>query len=259
VVALPWGCPIEVDVRETIGRSIWTTGIYDLSVTEALVRLADRGSLAVDAGANIGAMTGALASRAAEVWAFEPHREVFQQLSGNVARFADRPGFARCQLFNIALSDTDGEARLEIPTDFDGNHGLARLSAEGGTTVRTVRLDSMLNGREIGVLKVDVEGHELNVFHGASDSLAAGRVRHIVFEDHLGPDSPVCVFLMGQGYEIFRIGWRLSGLVLAPPGTEGRGYEAPSYLATRDPEGALARCRTLGWESFRYPTEARRR
>jgi FkbM family methyltransferase len=252
VVNLPWGCPIEIDVGETIGRSIWTAGVYDLAVVEILLRLADPELLAIDAGANIGAMTGALAARAGEVWAFEPHPAVFSRLAANVARFAGLRGFAPCRPFQVALSDADGEVRLETPEEFAGNQGTARVTAGVGTAVRAARLDTLLAGREVGVMKVDVEGHELSVFRGAAESLAAGRVRHVVFEDHAGPDSPVCRLLTGHGYTVFEVGWRLGGPVLAPPGSgTHRRYEAPSYLATRNPDGVLARCRRGGWECFR--------
>jgi hypothetical protein len=84
------------------------------------------------------------------------------------------------------------------------------------------------------------------------ESLTADRVRHIVFEDHVGPDSPVCRLLAGHGFTFFEIGWRLGGPVLAPLGSGcHRRYEAPSYLATRDPDGARTRCRPGGWECFR--------
>ena len=110
LVGLPWGCTIEVDVRETIGRSIWTAGVHDLAVVEVLYRLADPALLAIDAGANIGAMTGVLAARAGEVWAFEPHPVVYVRLVANAGRFAGLHGFAPCQVFQVALSDTDGES-----------------------------------------------------------------------------------------------------------------------------------------------------
>jgi FkbM family methyltransferase len=249
VVTLPWGCELEIDTRETIGRSVWTAGVHDLAVVEVLARLADPALLAIDAGANIGAMTGALASRAGEVWAFEPHPEVFRTLEANIRRFAGLPGFAPTRAFDLALSDADGEARLESPEGFAANRGLGRLTAGGGIPVRTTRLDGLLGERAVGVMKVDVEGHELAVLRGAVDALAAGRVRHVVFEDHGGSDSPVCRLLKELGFELFGIGWRLRGPLLVPVAGSGanRRYEAPSYLATRQAEGALGACRPRGW------------
>ena len=253
IVGLPWGCPIEIDIRETIGRSIWTAGVFDLAVVEVLMRLADPRRLAIDAGANIGALTGALAARAAEVWACEPNPILGPRLTGNIARFADLPGYAPCRLFDVALSDSDGEGRLETPDGFADNHGLARLTTgEVGVRVRTARLDTLLDGREVGVLKVDVEGHEAALFRGAAESLATGRIRHIVFEEHGGPESPACRLLNDFGYALREIGWTLTGPVIAPMGSGvARGYEAPSFLATRDPAGAEAACRPRGWTCLR--------
>jgi FkbM family methyltransferase len=250
---LPWGCPIEIDVEETIGRSIWTTGVFDLAVVEVLFRLADPALLAIDAGANIGAMSGALAARAGEVWAFEPHPEVYLRLADNIARFTGLSAFASCRVFQVALSDTDGEVHLETPKDFAGNRGMARVTTEGGIAVPAARLDALLLGRKVGVMKVDVEGHEISVLRGGKEALTAGRIQHIVFEDHAGPDSAVGRLLAGRGYTLFEVGWRVRGLVLGTPGSgTHRRYEAPSYLATRDPDSALARCRSGGWQCLRH-------
>ena len=255
---MPWGCPIEIDVGETIGRSIWTAGVYDLAVVEVLFRLADPNLLAVDVGANIGAMSGALAARSGEVWAFEPHPEVFPRLSKNVARFAGQTAFAPCSVYQVALSDSDGEVCLETPEDFAGNRGTARVTTGCGITVPAARLDTRLQGRSVGIMKVDVEGHELSVFRGTEGSLDAGRIRHLVFEDHIGSDSPVGRLLIGHGYTLFEIGWRLGGPIIGALGSgTHRRYEAPSYLATREPQAALARCRDRGWLCLRSRTECR--
>lgn len=252
VVGMPWGCAVELDTRETIGRSVWTTGVYDLAVTEVLARLADPALLSLDVGANIGVMTGLLAGRSGEVWAFEPNPAVVGRLRGNVGRFAGRPGFAPATVFDLALSDADGEATLETPADSAGNHGLGRLAAPGtaGVRVRTARLDPLLAGREVGVMKLDVEGHELAVLAGAADALAAGRVRAVVFEDHDGPDSPVGRFLAGFGFRIYGLGWSTFGPVVADPGGRpSRPFEAPSYLATQS-DVVVAACRRRGWVSL---------
>ncbi len=255
VVELPWGCPMELDIRETIGRSIWTAGVYDLAVVEVLTRLADPKRLAIDAGANIGAMTGALAACAGEVWAFEPNPVVGKRLAENIGRFAGKPGFAPCRVFDTALSDVDGEGRLEIPEGSSSNHGLGRLTDKAeGIPVRTARLDTLLAQREVGVMKVDVEGYESAAFRGASDAFAAGRITHVVFEDHDGPESPACRYLAGHGYTLFEVGWRVFGPVIAIPGSGVQcPYEAPSYLATREPSAAVVACRPRGWACFRKP------
>jgi FkbM family methyltransferase len=248
-VELPWGCRLTVDTRETIGRSVWHTGVYDLAVVEVLMRLARADELSLDVGANIGAMAGALAARSAEVWAFEPHPDVFARLTANLGWLDGRPGFAPCRAFRLALAAADGTASLECPGGFADNHGLARLADGPGLSVETARLDRLLGGRPVGVLKLDVEGGEAAVLDGAADAVAAGRIRHIVFEDHTGPGGEVIRRLRAAGYAVFEIGWRMRGPVLADPGAGvGRAYQPPNYLATRDRAAAEEACRRPGWE-----------
>jgi FkbM family methyltransferase len=255
LVPLPWGCHLEIDIRETIGYSIWTTGVFDLSVVEILWRLANPTKLSLDVGANLGAMTGPLALRSAEVWAFEPHPDLFRRLSKNVASFGACSGFSSCRLFEFAASDTDGTSFLLFPDGFESNNGISRLSDEDsgeGVPVRTARIDALVAKREIGMMKLDVEGHELLVLQGTAEALKHGQIDHIVFEDHVGPTSPVCQYLTECDLTILAISWRMSGPVLSPPGSLiQRRFEAPSFLATRFPREAIKRCEQSGWECLR--------
>lgn len=71
-VVLPWGWPIRFHSRDVIGRALLRNGVFELPVSEALCRLANAGELCFDVGANIGYMSAVLASRGAQVVAFEP-------------------------------------------------------------------------------------------------------------------------------------------------------------------------------------------
>ena len=53
-VWLPWGYPMMVNPAESIGWAIYSRGIYEMPLTEALWRLAQSGDIVVDGGANIG-------------------------------------------------------------------------------------------------------------------------------------------------------------------------------------------------------------
>ncbi len=257
VVRLPWGVEIEVDPRETIGRAIWTTGIYDLAVSETLFRLTRPGDLAVDAGANIGYMTGLMATRAGQggrVIAFEPQPELAERLRGNVARVARRPGVAAVDVRQTGLSDTAGTARLIPPADAAANHGLASIgTGDAGWEIVTERLDDVIGGGSVGVLKVDVEGHEPAVLAGAAGLFGGRAIRHVVFEDHAGAGSAVQRTLTAFGYRVFSLGWRLGGPVLGSPAGPPvcQPYEAPNYLATADTAEVEQVMRRPGWELFR--------
>ncbi len=258
-VPLPWGVELAIDPAETIGRAIWTTGVYDIAVSEVLYRLTGPGAVAVDAGANIGYMTSILAARAGAggaVFAFEPHPAVADRLRENAARIGRLPGAARVEVRQVALSDAEGEARLVLPDEFASNNGVGFLAAGSGGAnefaVRTQRLDDLFPDGRIDVMKMDVEGHEPAVLRGAAGLLAGRRIGHLVFEAHDGPDGEACRLLRAAGYTVFQVGWRINGPVLAPSDAPPvcKPYEAPSYLATADPAAAMASGRPAGWRLF---------
>jgi FkbM family methyltransferase len=256
-----WGMNLHADPTRDIGRSIVTTGVFDLAVSEVLARLVDPGARVIDAGANVGYMTllGAVAAGSGgRIVAFEPHPDLFSVLERNVA---DAPGsdrLAGVDLHHSALGDRDGEARLLLPPEFGANDGLARIVAEAEpddrtVTVRMQRLDDVLDGGRADVLKLDVEGHESQVLMGAVRALQAHRVRHVIFEEHDVAVSESVRILHDAGYAVFALGWSLRRLRLAPVGSVAlsRPYEAPSFVATIDPDGLLSRCLAPGWRVLR--------
>lgn len=260
VVRVPWGATIRVDGRDAIGRAILHTGSCDPCVCEVLARLASISLLSVDVGANIGCMTSVLAKYSRSVVAFEPHPMIHGVLAENMRLLRGRRTFGPCTVHAVALSDREGEGWLYPPVGWVRNRGMARLERSGyagAIRVATARLDRFLSVSEVGVMKVDVEGHELGVFRGSARSLAAGRIRHIVYEDHAGPESEASRFLAAMGYAIFPIlGARFWGPLLGVAGAQCEvGHGAPSYVATRDPEECLARCRRRGWLTIPWSLE----
>jgi hypothetical protein len=65
-------------------------------------------------------------------------------------------------------------------------------------------IDDVLGAECVDVMKLDVEGSELHVLGGAAQALRAGRIRHIVFEEHQGPTSDVVRLLESMGYAVLR-------------------------------------------------------
>jgi FkbM family methyltransferase len=260
-IRLPWGPAIQVDATKSIGKSLARTGVYELATSELLWRLIRPGNRVLDIGANVGYMTALMAQRAGPggtVFAFEPHPRLFDQLAKNVARLASFNGCARCELFQSAASDREGQVSLACPQAFAANDGVATLEssamrAEQVIAVEAVMLDRTLNDRgEFTAAKLDVEGHELQVLRGGAE-LFRNRVRHIVFEDHDGPASPVCELLQQFGFTLLQFGWSLRRLEFASTAQSrlSRRYEAPNFIATKDAGEVLERCRPAGWQVLR--------
>ncbi len=258
---------MRVRPAEGVGRSLWRLGVYDLVTCELCWRLLDPGETAVDVGANIGVVTGLLARRAGpagEVWGFEPHPDVRTELVRHVGLW-QRTGLplAKIQTHGAALSDVAGEAALLEPRSFGGNHGTASLEAvssgSDGTNVAigrsfkvsTQTFDAVFPpDRRVGVFKIDVEGHEPQVFAGATGALAERRVRDIVFEEHHALPSPTSELLTAAGFILFFLGRTFWGPRLTAPADRSSqpSWLPPDYLATLDPERALARCQNRGWQ-----------
>jgi FkbM family methyltransferase len=263
VVPLPWGLSMAFRQLDDVAQTIDRLGIYDLVVTEAIWRLVRPGDTVIDVGANVGFMTLAMAARLAErgrVFAFEPHPDLFGELSKNVEAARKRfPGVA-VTLFQEAVSDAAGMASLHIPPDFDKHRGLSYLgaglgipSAGAAIEVATRRLDDRAAelGPSIALMKIDVEGHEPAALRGARSLLERGTIDHVVLEEHGDLPTEATSLLTDVGYTFFSLERTFFGPRLGDAARPRKSvWAAPNLLATRRPERALAAFRVPGWRAL---------
>lgn len=256
MVMLPWGLPIQIRPGETIGSCIWRLGIYDLCVSECIWRLLDEGETSLDIGANIGHMTALMAIRAGRVIALEPHPDIFRELTQNVSGWRGIEGLAKIDLLELAASENVGRALLHLPKCFDTNRGMASLENDAqeefqACEVTLTTLDDVVPfGTEVGIIKIDVEGHELSVLNGGKRLFESGAVRDIVFEEHSTPPTQVTDRLELWGYEVFYLDAALSGPKIVPLTkihTRNR-VDAPNCIATLDSQRVRERMRRGGWQ-----------
>jgi FkbM family methyltransferase len=260
VAHLPWGLPLQVSLSDAIGYSILVGGVFDPCVTETFHRLIDPGDLVVDVGANIGYLTSMAAVRAGAggaVIAYEPHPRVFEMLAQNVSLWDPRPDLAPVEIHQTAMSDRAGTGALAAGPLFDANMGLAVLHTEATPStadadlhdVTVQQLDEVIADRPVGLLKIDVEGHEPQVLRGARGLLERGQIRDIIFEDHEEYPDEATELVEGAGYTLLSLENDLLGLRVRAPRERGATarWPGPSYLATRDPARAQARLAPRGW------------
>jgi len=269
-IQLAWGLPVELELTAYVGEDIANVGVFDRIVPEAILRLLDRGETAIDIGANIGqnlSIMALAAGPAGMTIGFEPGPESWRLLTTNVERWKDYD-LSPITLVRKGASDRAGTAFLHPANDLGGFSleseppGPVRPRREGatGVDIEVTTLDEFLpEGTKIGLLKIDVEGHEFQVLKGATRLLEQGRIRDIIFEDYFPQPSPVVLYLQAAGYTVFR----LFSAWLGPVLFEGLGYpersaEAPNFLATRDPERARARFRGRGWKCLRVRARLKR-
>ncbi len=183
---------------------------YEPELWRKMMSLVKPDSVVVDVGAYIGLYTIAVARRmgpSGKVIAFEPDADSFAALKAHVQ--LNRIS-GQVELIQAAAGAENGTAPFEA-----GKHSMSRITgkqAHDVRMVRAVRLDSVLAGKRVDILKIDVEGFEEQVLRGASGILESpGRAPHTIFiEVHpyaweeLGVTSESLLKLLeSSGYKVF--------------------------------------------------------
>lgn len=142
-----------------------------------LERHLERGGVVIDVGAHYGIYSVLMASRAAQVVAFEPDPYAREMLAHN-AGLNSKHGTITIEAF--ACSDRDGEAVL-FSRGGQANSSFARSAAEKQSLaleeirVPTITLDRYLAEHSLSprIVKIDAEGAEIRILKGARSLLAS--------------------------------------------------------------------------------------
>jgi FkbM family methyltransferase len=158
--------------------------------------------VALDVGAWYGPWAYWLARIARRVEAFEPVPDV--------AQFLRRVVPSNVAVWCVALSDRSGEGELFVPTGGRGTEGVSSLvaPAAGGPERKRIqvplgRLDDFAF-TSVGFVKIDVEGHELQVLAGARKTISEQMPTVLVEIEqrfHREPISDVFEAVTSLGYE----------------------------------------------------------
>lgn len=201
--------PRELELH---GYTVLTKGDADQVNAPILVRFCAPGTAVIDVGANIGELTAPLAQAVGAegiCLAVEP----IPFLADALRRTAFANGLDWIEVLQCAASADAGSANLELRysdgklLDSGGSH-LVESAAAGTVQVATERLDDMvrrsrIGARRVSLIKVDVEGHELQVLRGAGETLRQHRPALAI---EIGNETPAAraemvALLQGHGYE----------------------------------------------------------
>lgn len=204
-------CRVRVNARNEIER-VLITGRYEPEVVALIHEWVKPGDHVVDVGANVGAITLALAKQVGSqgrVTSFEPGPPFFQKLKRNLALNPDCEKVVRAHA--LGVSSAEGELHWGEDEIFPGN---AHLLGKRGTKVPVTTLDHFFGGslERLDFLKIDVEGMEWEVLKGAEQTLRNHKPV-ILYETFLpfeqmtsgGIRKQAADFLIGLGYELFHV------------------------------------------------------
>lgn len=222
--------PLVIRLR-SIGRALGINPLiarvigdktYEARFDEAFLAEIRPGDCVWDVGANRGLYTESIAERvgpSGTVVAFEPSPENFPALQ---ERCKSR---TNVRFMQMALGDAEGVARMGLGADDLG--ATSRIMA-GGQPATATAVESPKSFVEVpiragagvvasgaapepSVIKIDVEGHELNCIRGIEPLLKPGRIRVLGVEVHFGllsargePDTPrrIETLLAAAGYAV---------------------------------------------------------
>ena len=133
--------------------------------------IVDPKRICLDVGANMGLFTYFLSRYSPHVHAFEPNPVPLRILHYVVDQ--------NVTIHQVALSNQTGEANLVIPKGRKGwssNGASIEYDEDQGYLLRVPgsRIDD-LGYKDIGFIKIDVEGHEMSVLEGARETLSRDR------------------------------------------------------------------------------------
>ena len=178
--------------------------------------------IVLDIGANLGSFTLPLAKANPHLTfhAFEPQRIVYYQLCGNTLI----NGLDNVHCHNFGLSDQQKQFDIELP-DYATETNIGAFSVD--KKVRETEYECQTKGKtepmvmfplddgrhqKIRLLKIDVEGHELEVLEGGIKTIKRNNYPPIIFEAwtwkpwYQEKRKELFEYLQGMGYEIKEMG-----------------------------------------------------
>lgn len=159
-------------------------GGYEMRFDQAIISALKEDDVVWDVGANVGYYTEKFAEvvgKNGRVYSFEPNPRAFTSLQTIANRYSN------VTVKKIALSSACGS----LPFEVDGPQGvtsrLADQTSEKSYIVEVTTADQLIRGSNIpvpNVVKIDVEGYEIQVLEGMKDFLEHERLKFIFVEVH---------------------------------------------------------------------------
>jgi FkbM family methyltransferase len=201
---------VEPSLRSIVTSVLLAEGDWFESEMEFWRTQITEGMTVIDVGANVGVYTFSAAKRVGatgQVFAVEPFSVCVQCLQET--RRVN--GFDWVTVCPGAASDRQGTARLSLHSANELNEIVTDDSPGTGSfeSVECFTLDGLLDKygvTQVDWLKIDAEGHEMQVLAG-SDRLLTELVPNIIYENIAGAsanNAPVAALLQSKGYQLFR-------------------------------------------------------
>jgi FkbM family methyltransferase len=199
------------NTKENLGTELLINGIYEDDIIDFLKNIIHDGDIYFDIGANIGSIGLPIIKKRANVkyYGFEASPTTFEYLKINLHKNKVK----NYKLFNTLIHSDDNQLMKFYITDLYGKSSLFPTYSNQYVIVNSTTIDTFCEKEHlsrINVMKVDVQGFELNVFQGMKQLLLNKKVDNILFEFEDWAEEQACQqigaaqsFLIDLNYELY--------------------------------------------------------
>lgn len=180
------GSKMHVDSRDTgVAPFLLEWGLYEKYETELFKKLIKKGMVVADIGANIGYYTllaARLVGEEGKVFAFEPEPHNYSLLCKNI----EVNRYRNVIPIRKAVFSKSGRMKLFLDKSNLGGHSLSEANVDKGAsiTIEITRLDDYFKNTDykIDLIKVDVQGTEMEVLEGMANTINQNENAKIITE-----------------------------------------------------------------------------
>lgn len=198
LISTKWDGMLLVNANDlSLTPTLIINGVYDVGLTNYLIKNIKKGDTVVDIGANLGYFTvlmGYLVGENGKVFSYEANPHLIPLIQDNISMNYIS---SRIELINKAIYSDYKELSFYITEKFMGNsslhkHGNGYLKNYKGDFIQEIEveaepLDAIYDKIDkINFLKIDIEGGEYHALKGMTKLLEAGKIDTISFEINKG-------------------------------------------------------------------------
>ena len=169
----------------------WATNILSYIQLIPILSRIKKGDIVIDCGANVGVVSGYFAAKGALVYSFEPDPNAFSRLKSRFLKSGD------VECINKGVWKENSRMKLYFHSEFDGYNipwsvGSSiikekdNVNSDNYTVVDLIDLSAFIAdlNSSIKVLKIDIEGAEIEVLNSLIDSGQYKNIDKILVETH---------------------------------------------------------------------------
>jgi FkbM family methyltransferase len=211
VLSTIFGFKINLDpvFDKNIENVIYERGVYEQGTVSVLQDFLQVGDTFVDVGANIGWLSLVGAKKAGvngKVYAFEPVPTTFNILKSN----KELNQFSQIELNQFALGNKEEVLTIYPEKENRGGASILNHQSGNGVKIEVKKLDNFNINSKINVIKIDVEGFELDVLKGALEAIKKDKpkliIEHSIDRNNTAEQFEIYNWLLDLGiYKIYKL------------------------------------------------------